>query len=235
MKKSKKKFNRKYLLFILAGVVGIFGLSIVYAALSSTLNIVGNSEVKGNNWKISMELRNIKASVGSYGQSVPTVDGHRIHNLFFDLNVPGDYMEFKVVIHNESHLIAELNDIIVGTPVCESDTGNMEDEELICNNINVTFTYNDGLPVEKGDLLYQGMLQDDGSYSSISAICKPGDTKETLRNMTTSDRIINVRIEYDKNIDKVPSSLVEVRGLDLEFVFGQTDKKCNYEMLEVLG
>lgn len=234
-KSKKKKVNRKYLLFILGGVVGVFGLSSAYAALTTALNIVGSSEVKGNNWKISMEVRNFNVSSGHYGSYVPSVDGHRIKNIYFDLNVPGDYMEFQVVAHNESHLIAELNDIIVGTPVCTSDMENREDEELVCDNIKVTFSYNDGSPVEKGDLLYQTMLQDDGSYSTLSAICKMSDTKESLYNLTHSRRIINVRIEYDKNIDKVPSSLVEVSGLDLEFVFGQTDKKCNYEMLDVLG
>ena len=56
--RRKKNFNRKNLMFILAGVIGVFGITIVYAALFATLKIDGTAELQGNTWGITLEVSN---------------------------------------------------------------------------------------------------------------------------------------------------------------------------------
>ena len=56
--------DRKTLYLILSVVlVSVFSLTIVYAALSVTLNITGNSEVVASSWDIHLE--NVKVTSGS--------------------------------------------------------------------------------------------------------------------------------------------------------------------------
>ena len=232
MRKRKKNFNRKNLMFILAGVIGVFGITIVYAALTTTLNIVGSTEVEGNDWKISMEIINTRTEDGVWREQTPHVDGHRIRNVFFNLYVPGDYAYFEVTLNNEGKLPAELQDIIIGNPTCTSDSGNNDDEKLICDNIIITINYVDGSPIEKGDILYHMLYYSSNKYekTGFSAICKKSDLKESMDLISYSrgGRTIAINVEYDKNINKVPSSNVTVSGIDFDFIFGQTDNDCNY-------
>ena len=174
MRRSRKRsVSRKKLIYIVGGIVIVFGLSIAYAALNTSLNVIGEAEVEGNDWDITMEINN-------------TSDG-----------------------------------LIIHTP--------KEDEDLICNNINVSVKYSDGTPVEKGDILYQAFPQDDMDYSGMTMICKSEDTAESFELLTSRSRNIKIQVEYSKDIDKVPSSRVTVYGLEFKFVFGQTYNDCNYE------
>lgn len=224
----KKKLNSKMLTYMLFGIVAVFGLSIAYAVLTTSINIVGSGDVVGNNWYISMDIKNAKTSNNVWTERVPEVDGHRIRNIFAEMNVPGDYASFEVWMHNQGDIIAEIQDVIIGTPVCTSDTGNKADEELVCNNIVVNVNYADGEMVEKGDILYHFLSQGDGYYSGFSAVCKKTDLNESMLLTTNKDRAIYVEIIYKKDIDKVPSSKVTVSDIDFEFVFSQTDNDCKY-------
>ena len=52
----RKSINKKYLYLILGVVViCICGLTIVYAALSVTLNIMGNAQINSANWGIEIK------------------------------------------------------------------------------------------------------------------------------------------------------------------------------------
>ena len=118
---KRKKCNVK-LVYVLLILVSILGLSIVYAALSSTLNISGASEIKESSWNITLDVKSKYTSTGYFRKKVPTVDGH----------------------------MAELTDIIVGAPTCTSETGNNADAELVCNSLSYSYRYEEGSAVEKG-------------------------------------------------------------------------------------
>ena len=90
--------DRKTLYIILSIVlISIFSLTIVYAALSVTLNITGSTEVTASNWNI--HLANPEVKSGSVNSNVPTISGN---NLSFSANLvmPGDYYEFSVDVVN---------------------------------------------------------------------------------------------------------------------------------------
>ena len=64
--------DRKILYIVLCIVfVFVSTLTIVYAALSSSLNITGNSEVVASNWDIYLD--NIQLMSSSVTKNVPTI------------------------------------------------------------------------------------------------------------------------------------------------------------------
>ena len=113
MRRISFNVNRK-MLYMLLGIilVLVFSLTIVYAALSVTLNINGNAEVTAANWDIHLE--NPKVKSGSVNNNVPTISGN---NLSFSasLTTPGDYYEFTVDVVNGGDIDAMI-DSVVKTP-----------------------------------------------------------------------------------------------------------------------
>ena len=105
--------NRKTLYFTLCIVlISVLSLTIVYAALSVTLNITGSTEVTASNWNI--HLANPEVKSGSVNSNVPTISGN---NLSFSANltIPGDYYEFTVDVVNDGTIDAMI-DSVVKTP-----------------------------------------------------------------------------------------------------------------------
>ncbi len=105
--------DRKSLYFILCIIlISVLSLTIVYAALSVTLNITGSTEVTASNWNI--HLANPEVKSGSVNSSVPTISGN---NLSFSVNLvtPGDYYEFTVDVVNDGSIDAMI-DSVVKTP-----------------------------------------------------------------------------------------------------------------------
>ena len=113
MRRISFNVNRK-MLYMVFGIilVSFFSLTIVYAALSVTLNINGNAEVTAANWDIHLE--NPKVKSGSVNNNVPTISGN---NLSFSasLTTPGDYYEFTVDVVNGGDIDAMI-DSVVKTP-----------------------------------------------------------------------------------------------------------------------
>ena len=104
---------RKTLYFTLCIIlIPVLSLTIVYAALSVTLNITGSTEVTASNWDI--HLANPEVKSGSVNSNVPTISGN---NLSFSVNLvmPGDYYEFTVDVVNEGSIDAMI-DSVVKTP-----------------------------------------------------------------------------------------------------------------------
>ena len=113
MRRISFNVNRKMLYMVLGIIlVSVFSLTIVYAALSVTLNINGNAEVPAANWDIHLE--NPKVKSGSVNNNVPTISGN---NLTFSasLTTPGDYYEFTVDVVNGGDIDAMI-DSVVKTP-----------------------------------------------------------------------------------------------------------------------
>ena len=105
--------DRKTLYLILSVVlVSTLSLTVVYAALSVTLNITGSTEVTSSNWDI--HLANPEVKSGSVNSNVPTISGN---NLSFSVNLatPGDYYEFTVDVVNDGSIDAMI-DSVVKTP-----------------------------------------------------------------------------------------------------------------------
>ena len=106
--------NRNRLYFILGIlVVFIFTLSIAYAAMSTVLEIHGNSEVVASNWDIHLENPEVKS--GSVSANEPKISGTSTLSFDVDLNIPGEFYEFSVDVVNGGSIDAMI-DSVVKTP-----------------------------------------------------------------------------------------------------------------------
>ena len=102
--------NRKTLYLTLTIIlISVLSLTVVYAALSTVLNITGSSQITASNWDI--HLANPSVSSGSVNNNLPTINGN---NLSFNatLSLPGDYYEFTVDVVNSGSIDAMIDSVI---------------------------------------------------------------------------------------------------------------------------
>ena len=102
--------DRKTLYMILSIVlISIFSLTIVYAALSVTLNIQGNAEVVASTWDVHLD--NVKVTSGSVNGNAPTITGATTATFSTTLNMPGDFYEFTIDVVNNGSIDAMIDGV----------------------------------------------------------------------------------------------------------------------------
>ena len=138
--------RRKKFLYLILGVViiSILSLSIVYAALSSTLSILGNSEVVASNWDIHLD--NIDVTDGSVSANSPSIDSNSSVGFDVEMDKPGDFYEFTVDVVNGGTIDAMI-DSVVKTP-------NLTEEQL--KYIKYEITYENGESISNKQILKKG-------------------------------------------------------------------------------
>lgn len=140
MKNSKRK-NRILLFLVL-----ILGISIGFAALSTTLKIDGSTIFKKNIWSIYWDEDSIEVTEGSKGNTIPDVtngiDGSINTKLTWNVNLelPGDFYEFTIDAVNSGTLDAMITDI------------NDEVSPTLPDYIRYSVTYDDGTTPSNKDL-----------------------------------------------------------------------------------
>ena len=141
--KSKKK-NKLFLLIVL-----ILGISVGYAFLSTTLNIMGTAGIKGNTWDIHWDSESVVVNPNSVSSDVPVVSGTNDDTVTFTstLELPGDFYEFTVDAVNEGSVDGMIDDI--STSITDNNGEDIELEDYI----HLIITYDDGTPVAKKQLL----------------------------------------------------------------------------------
>ena len=106
--------DRKTLYMILGIVmVSVLTLTVVYAALSTTLNINGNAEVSAVNWDIYLD--NVQLNSGSATTNVPTITDKTTASFTTTLTKPGDFYEFTIDVVNDGSVDAMI-DSVAKTP-----------------------------------------------------------------------------------------------------------------------
>ena len=113
MKDKLKDFfsrDRKTLYIILSIVlISIFSLTIVYAALSVTLNIQGNAQVVASTWDIHLD--NVKVTSGSVSGTTPSITSPTTATFSTTLNMPGDFYEFTIDVVNNGSIDAMIDSV----------------------------------------------------------------------------------------------------------------------------
>ena len=113
MKDKLKDFfsrDRKTLYIILSIVlISIFSLTIVYAALSVTLNIQGSAQVSSANWDIHLD--NVKVTSGSVSGTTPSITSPTTATFSTTLNMPGDFYEFTIDVVNNGSIDAMIDSV----------------------------------------------------------------------------------------------------------------------------
>ena len=138
-----KRMNKTiYIIFVF---IGLFCISVGYAAINRTLNITGNSEVKENTWDIHFD--NLQVSTGSVDAiKEPFLDNN---NLSIDfgvyLDLPGDFYEFTVDVVNAGSIDAMIDSII--------KTPDLTDEQK--KYINYVIAYQGGDEISSKQILFK--------------------------------------------------------------------------------
>lgn len=103
LKKHKKSVSVLVLLLLLMGV------TVGYAALSSTLNITGTSTINSASWDVHFE--NVAITSGGVTPSTtPTISSDKLNiNYAVTLTTPGDFFEFTVDVKNAGGIDAKLS------------------------------------------------------------------------------------------------------------------------------
>ena len=105
-------FSRdRKILYIILCIVSAFvlTLTVVYAALSTTLNISGNAEVSAANWDIYLD--NVVLNNGSATTNAPIITNSRTASFSTELTKPGDFYEFTIDVVNNGSIDAMIDSV----------------------------------------------------------------------------------------------------------------------------
>ena len=148
MKRRIKDFfsrDRKTLYMILSIVlISIFSLTIVYAALSTTLNINGNAEVSSASWDI--HLANVQLNSRSATTTAPTITNSTTATFSTTLSKPGDFYEFTIDVVNDGSIDAMV-DGVTKTPTLTTAQAKY---------LNYIVEYQNGEPINNKQLVAKG-------------------------------------------------------------------------------
>ena len=134
--------DRKTLYIILSIVlISIFSLTIVYAALSVTLNIQGNAEVVASSWDIHLD--NVKVTSGSVSGSAPAITSPTTATFSTALTTPGDFYEFTIDVVNDGSIDAMIDGV--------SKTPTLTTEQA--KYLNYIVEYQNGEPINNKQLV----------------------------------------------------------------------------------
>lgn len=195
MKKSK---NQKKMVVTLL-VATLLSLSVAFAALSTTLRINGSGLVDPDKW--SVHFANLGEATVTGTASVTSgatlTDDTSITGFDVVLRAPGDSVTYTFDVVNDGYVDAKLTSVVKATPVCTGtatdDAKKTEDATLVSDNLVYTLVYTDtNEAVAENDTL---------------------NAKET-KNLT-------LKVSYNSEVSELPSSDVEISGLDIDLVYGQ--------------
>lgn len=101
--------RKRNLFFIVLLLTMIFGLTVVYSALSSVLRINGSGEVAAADWDIYLD--NVSVYGGSTTNNVPVITGKTSAKFETILNIPGDFYQFTIDVVNAGDIDAMIESI----------------------------------------------------------------------------------------------------------------------------
>ena len=190
-----KKDQTPKTIAVAALIIAIIGLSVGFAAMSTTLQINGTAEMNPATWDI--RFQNLSAPTITGGASVltaPTLTNTQIGTFGISLTKPGDSVTYTFDITNAGTINADLGSITPLAPGCVGTGANAAaDATLVCNNISYTLVYTaNGTPLAANDTLDAGQT----------------------RNVT-------LRLTYLSTATQLPTALVNINNLGITLVYVQ--------------
>lgn len=150
-------------LTLMVMIVAVLGLTVAYAALSSTLNITGAATLDAATWKL--EFNSLSAPVLTGGAKVvtaPTITGGTTLGTYnVTLTKPGDSVKYTFNVKNAGTINAKISSFTkAAKPTCTSPTGVTIDATTVCNGLTYTLVYTDTkAPVAQNDVLAAGQTR----------------------------------------------------------------------------
>lgn len=145
------------IIVIIALILGIIGLSIAFAAMSSTLKINTSSSYGGHEWSINFANNDYGSTTGSAIAGSIYLKSTSIVIMNAKLNKPGDSVTYTFDVVNNGIIDAELSSITNLSPIFTgSGNDKVNDENIIKNNYIYSLTYEDGSKINIKDELKVG-------------------------------------------------------------------------------
>ncbi len=196
----RRKNNKIRLLIIL-----LFGVTVGFAALSTTLKIDGFTSIVKNSWDIHFE--NVVVKSGSVDALVPaSIDSSRsIVNFSVQFDKPGDFYEFTVDAVNRGSIDGMISNI-------ETNVTKDGVSAVLPNYIKLDVTYADGSIIQPNDLL---TVNDTHTYKIRVLYDKNLVTSSIINEMPSSglSYSFEIKLNYIQADDRVFSdSIIPLNG-----------------------
>ena len=200
-----KKRNKSMCIILI--VLILFGVSVGYAAISRTLTINGNSEVKENSWNIYFD--NIKITEGSVTATRDAVINNSSIDFSIRLDLPGDFYEFTVDVINDGSIDAMI-DSSAKTPELTSSQSKY---------LNYIIEYQNGEQIISKQLV----KSKEDVRIKVRVEYRSDITETDLPSVTE-----NINLGFGANFIQADSSGVEVKGNGKVLI-------RNYGSLDIIG
>lgn len=222
---KNRRTNRKAMYLVLAfACVSLLSMTLVYAALSTTLKITGTAKFKDASFGLTLEEipatsfweyddGMLDGNVVTYGTAKllkkPTIVGTSINDYRISLTKPDDGIYLYYKLTNIGNIPVELGEPTWMEPTFTSSNNSLEDVQLMQDY----FDY---------DYYFFRVTEDDGFWHNYDdfytndVLC-PGETV-----------LLEIGSWYDWDATAVPSSNITISNLGAQFNFVATDYSvCN--------
>ena len=189
MKNNKKVLQ---LVAIVALFLAVVGISVGFAAMSTSLEIVGSAKVVPANWNIEF-ISNTFSNNGTaaYAGTTPTMTSTTFSGYEIVVTKPGDKGTYTVKVKNSGSIAAKVSTVTLGDTLTVTGS-TTDDEDLVRANLTYTITWSNGDAIAVGDELAPG-----------------------------AERDIVITVEYSAAATALPSAQTTVTGRDLTVLFVQ--------------
>ena len=176
---------------IVALLIAVVGLTVGYAAYSSTLTINGTANVDPASWKVNFGYKTGDSLTGTIKghateTTAPTLADTTISGFDVTLKAPGDSVTYNFLIKNSGTLNAKLASFTMGTLTCAPNEGSnisQEDATELCGELKYTLTYADDSTITTGTPLNSNdskELKLKLEWPSASTLSVSDDVKVTI-------------------------------------------------------
>ena len=182
---------------IVALLIAVVGLTVGYAAYSSTLTINGTATVDPASWKVNFGYKTGNSLTGTIKghateTTAPTLADTTISGFDVTLKAPGDSVTYNFLIKNSGTLNARLANFTMGTLTCAPNEGSNispEDATKLCGELKYTLTYAGagGSTITTGEILNPNNskeLELKLEWPSASTLSVSDDVKVTIGTTT---------------------------------------------------
>lgn len=148
---------------VIALMVAVVGLTIGYAAYSSTLKINGAANIDPSTWTVKFDYISGNALTAELTgnasmTSEATLSDTQVSGFNATLKAPGDSITYNFKVNNTGSLDAKLTTFTMGTLSCAPAAGSnatQDEATAVCNELTYTLT-----GVTKDETLAKGTSQD---------------------------------------------------------------------------
>lgn len=146
---------------IVALLIAVVGLTIGYAAYSTTLTINGTANVDPATWDIHFAYKSgnsltAERNGNAVENTAPTLESTSISDFDVTLKAPGDSVTYNFLVVNGGTLPASLDTFTMGTLTCAPASGSTatpEEATNLCKELKYTLTYAGDSPITTGTQL----------------------------------------------------------------------------------